>query len=113
MVIIASSLRQGQNPLSRPGQGSRSGPQSVPEKEESPGCASESGPPGCGFFCWSVGSRCDAVQVTPWLPLISSLVIATVTLTGIRINNRTNRAAIAATDVREFQKWQRGSIGDL
>ncbi|MFC9871721.1 hypothetical protein [Nocardia salmonicida] len=48
--------------------------------------------------------------MTPWLPLISSLVIATVTLTGIRINNRTNRAAIAATDVREFRKWQRETI---
>ncbi|MFC9892127.1 hypothetical protein ACFVMC_00395 [Nocardia sp. NPDC127579] len=48
--------------------------------------------------------------MTPWLPLISSLVIASVTLIGIRINNQTNRAAIAAADVREFRKWQRETV---
>ncbi|GAB2651206.1 hypothetical protein [Nocardia goodfellowii] len=48
--------------------------------------------------------------MTPWLPLVSSLVVASVTLIGIRINNRTNRAAIAATDVREFRKWQRETV---
>ncbi|MVU79489.1 hypothetical protein GPX89_19850 [Nocardia sp. ET3-3] len=48
--------------------------------------------------------------MTVWLPLISSLVVATVTLIGIRINNRTNRAAIAAADEREYRKWQREMI---
>ncbi|MFI5537543.1 hypothetical protein ACIA5H_14230 [Nocardia sp. NPDC051900] len=48
--------------------------------------------------------------MTPWLPLISSLVIASVTLVGVRINNRTNRAAIAAADEREYRKWQRETV---
>ncbi|MET7772405.1 hypothetical protein [Nocardia sp. NPDC005366] len=48
--------------------------------------------------------------MTPWLPLISSLVIASVTIVGIRINNRTNRAAIAAADDREYSKWQRETL---
>ncbi|MBF6300196.1 hypothetical protein IU459_22000 [Nocardia amamiensis] len=48
--------------------------------------------------------------MTSWLPLISSLVIASVTLFGIRINNRTNKAAIAAADEREYRKWQRETV---
>ncbi|MFI6369240.1 hypothetical protein ACIBG0_41855 [Nocardia sp. NPDC050630] len=48
--------------------------------------------------------------MTPWLPLISSLVIASVTLFGIRVNNRTNSAAIAAADEREYRKWQRETV---
>ncbi|MFD9992061.1 hypothetical protein ACFWXT_29575, partial [Bacillus cereus] len=38
--------------------------------------------------------------MTPWLPLISSLVIASVTTFGILINNHTNRRAITAADER-------------
>jgi hypothetical protein len=38
--------------------------------------------------------------VTPWLPLISSLVVAGVALIGILTNNRTNRDAITAADER-------------
>ncbi|MGY2036605.1 hypothetical protein ACW9HF_15090 [Nocardia gipuzkoensis] len=48
--------------------------------------------------------------MTSWLPLISSLVIASVTFFGIRINNRTNLAAIAAADEREYRKWQRETV---
>ncbi|MFI6368913.1 hypothetical protein ACIBG0_40080 [Nocardia sp. NPDC050630] len=48
--------------------------------------------------------------MTSWLPLISALVIASVTLVGIRINNRTNRAAIVASDEREYRKWQREMV---
>ncbi|MEV6427293.1 hypothetical protein [Nocardia sp. NPDC051463] len=38
--------------------------------------------------------------MTPWLPLLSSLVVAGVALIGVVINNRTNRGAIAAADER-------------
>lgn len=57
-----------------------------------------------------VGPRCDARRVTPWLPLISSLVVASVALVGIRINNRTNQDAIAAANEREYRKWLRETV---
>jgi hypothetical protein len=47
------------------------------------------------------------VTVTAWLPLISSLLVASVTLVGIRVNNRTNQKAILAADTREHHKWLR------
>ncbi|MFC9440279.1 hypothetical protein [Nocardia sp. NPDC057030] len=48
--------------------------------------------------------------MTPWLPLISSLIIASVTLFGVRINNRTNRTAIFVAEEREYRKWQRETV---
>lgn len=50
------------------------------------------------------------MHVTTWLPLISAIVIASVTFAGIRINNRTNRAAITAADEREYAKWKRETV---
>ncbi|MEU1981962.1 hypothetical protein [Nocardia sp. NPDC019395] len=48
--------------------------------------------------------------MTSWLPLIGSLLIASVTLIGITINNRTNNLAIAAAEEREHRKWQREAV---
>ncbi|WP_330254663.1 hypothetical protein OG874_09025 [Nocardia sp. NBC_00565] len=38
--------------------------------------------------------------MTSWLPLLSSLIVATAALIGVLINNRTNRDAITAADER-------------
>ncbi|MEV0080901.1 hypothetical protein AB0H58_31200 [Nocardia neocaledoniensis] len=59
--------------------------------------------------------------MNPWIAFFGSLIVATVALIGIAVSNRTNRAAIAATQrnveatnsaaaVREHEKWQREQI---
>jgi hypothetical protein len=40
------------------------------------------------------------VPVTQWLPLFGSLIVAMAALVGVLVNNRTNRAALAAADER-------------
>lgn len=47
---------------------------------------------------------------TPWLPVLGSVIVALAAFTGVFLSNRTNRAAIAAADDREHDKWWREAV---
>ena len=49
----------------------------------------------------------------PWIPFLASMVVASVTLVGIWINNATNRAAIAAADARAREDWRRQAVREV
>ena len=60
----------------------------------------------------------------PWLPVLGSLVVALVAFIGVIVSNRTNRAAIDASDqraeqdrhdvrTRDFRTWQRDTTLEI
>ncbi|MFJ1460885.1 hypothetical protein [Nocardia sp. N2S4-5] len=51
-----------------------------------------------------------ATSLKDWLPLASSLVIASAAYTGVIVSNRTNLRAITAADAREHTKWRRETL---
>lgn len=66
----------------------------------------------------------DSAWWLPWLPVVGSAVVAAVAFIGVIVSNRTNRAAITASDeraqqdrhdarTRDFRTWQRDTLLEI